>query len=193
MSFIKNLIKSRAPDQTVFTFSDLNHSIDTYSGAKLKSALKYAVQKNDLIRVSRGVYSLSSNYSKQEFGNKYRSPSYVSLYTILVEAGIVFQPYLSIYLVTNRSEEVEVDGQKYVYRKIKNGILLNTLGISHAGHVSKATIERALCDKLYLDGDEHFDNLRPIDWKVMLKLNEQVYQNAVISSFITKHAPHENT
>jgi len=192
MTFVKNLIKSRAPNQTVFTFSDLSHSIDTYSGAKLKSALKYAVQKNDLVRISRGIYSLSPDYSKQEFGNKYRSPSYISLYTVLVEAGIVFQPYPSIYLVANRSEEVEVNRQKYIYRKIKNSILLNTLGINHVGYISKATPERALCDKLYLDGDEHFDNLRSVNWNLMLKLNEQVYQNAVISSFITKYSPHES-
>ena len=193
MTFVKDFIQSRNPNQTVFTFADLNHSVAGYSGPKLKSALKYAVKKGDLIRLARGLYSLSQNYSRQEFGNKYRIPSYVSLYTALGQLGVVFQPYSSIYLISNRSEEVEIDGQRYIYRKIKNSILLNTLGISHAGYISKATPERALCDKLYLDGDEYFDNLRPVDWNLMLKLNEQVYQNAVINSFIAKHSPHEST
>ena len=190
MSFIKSLIQSKSPRQTIFTFSDLNSRVATYSGAKLKSALKYAVKKGDLIRLSKGLYTLNGNYSKQELGNKYRTPSYISLYTVLQEAGIVFQPYTSIYLIANRSQEVQIAGQKYIYRKIKDRILLNSLGISHADYISKATVERALCDKLYLDPDEHFDNLRNIDWLFMRRLNEQVYaNNKSISRFLAKYSP----
>lgn len=189
MSFIKDFIQSRNLNQTVFTFSDLSNSVATYSGAKLKSALKYAVKTGDLVRISRGMYSLSRNYSKQEFGNKYRIPSYISLYTIFGQLGIVFQPYTSIYLVSNRSEEREIDGQKYIYRKIKDKILLNPLGIIHADYISKATVERALCDKLYLDGDEHFDNLRNVNWVLVRRLNAQVYgNNTSISHFLAKYS-----
>lgn len=188
MSFIKDFIKSKGTTQTVFGFSDLSNAVEGYSGSKLRSALKYAVQKGDLYRISKGIYSLSKEYSKQEFANKYISPSYIGLYTVFQVTGIVFQPYTSIYLIANRSREVEIDSQKYIYRKIKNEMLLNPMGIINENYVQKATPERAICDKLYLDGDEYFDNLRSIDWNFMRKLNNQVYGgNKAISHFIGKH------
>ncbi|OGM58484.1 hypothetical protein A3A75_00760 [Candidatus Woesebacteria bacterium RIFCSPLOWO2_01_FULL_39_10] len=188
MSFVKRLLTSKKPDQTVFSFSDLSSAVAGYSGAKLKSALKYAVGKNDLIRISRGIYCFSNDYSRQEFANKYRTPSYISLYTILQGSGVVFQPYSSIYLVANRSQETEIDGQKYIYRKIIDEILLNPLGLNSVGNVYKAGPERAICDKLYLDGPEHFDNLRNINWDFMRRLNREVYHdNRAISDFLTKY------
>lgn len=190
MSFIKNLLKNKKPDQTVFTFSDLGSIVPEYLGRKLRSALKYAVQKGDIFRISKGIYSISKDYSKQEFANKYRSPSYISLYTVLAESGIVFQPYSSIYLISNRSYEVEIDSQKYIYRKIKDDILLNPFGIESTGNINKATPERAICDKLYLDGPEYFDNLRNVNWDLVSQLNERVYSNNPnISNFLTKNLP----
>lgn len=188
MSFIKDFIKSKKIDQTVFGFSDLNNAVTGYTGPKLRSALKYAIKKGDIFRISKGIYSLSKDYSKQEFANKYRSPSYLSLYTVLQKAGIVFQPYSSIYVISNRSEEIELDSQKYIYRKIKDEILLNPLGIKNENNIQLASPERAICDKLYLDGDEYFDNLRNIDWVFMRQLNTQVYnENKTILNFIDKN------
>jgi hypothetical protein len=189
MSFIKDLARSKKPNQTVFTFSDLGNAVAGYTGAKLRSALKYAVSQKDLVRLSKGVYALSDDYSRLEFANKYRSPSYISLYTILQKAGLVFQPYPSIYVVSNRTEDFEINGQKYIYRKIKNQILLNPLGITNNNHLYEATPERALCDKLYLDGSEYFDNLRDVNWKLMRELNLNVYEgNRDISTFIQKYS-----
>lgn len=188
MGFIKEFIKSKKTGQTVFSFSELSGLVKEYSGPKLKSALKYAVKSGDLYRISKGIYSLSEEYSKLEFANKYRSPSYISLYTIFQRAGIVFQPYSSIYLVANRSEETEIDSQLYIYRKIKNEILLNTMGINTENNTQMATPERAICDKLYLDGDEYFDNLRNLDWHFMRRLNDELYSgNRIISDFINKN------
>jgi hypothetical protein len=188
MSFIKDFIKSKGTNQTVFGFSNLSSAVAGYSGPKLRSALKYAVQQGDLCRISKGIYSLSKKYSKQEFANKYISPSYISLYTVFQKAGIVFQPYSSIYLIANRSREVEIDSQKYIYRKIKNEMLLNPMGIINENNTQEATPERAICDKLYLDGDEYFDNLRNIDWDFIRRLNNQVYhENKIISDFINKN------
>lgn len=188
MSLIKDLTKNRK-NQTVFTLNDIIQLAESYRGARLYSALKYAVKTGDLIRLSRGIYSLNREYSRQEFANKYRTPSYISLHTVLQESGVLFQPYASISLVSNRSLSTEIDGQKYIYRKIKNGILLNPLGITTTGAVNRAVLERALCDKIYLDGDEYFDNLRQINWGLAGKLNAEVYfYNPNISKFISKYA-----
>jgi len=188
MGFIKELATNRVFGQTVFSVSDLSQQVKGYSGPKLQSALKYAVKNKDLTRITRGIYAFPQNYSRLEFSNKFRSPSYVSLYTILQEAGIVFQPYTSVFAVSQRSQEIEIDGQKYIYRKIKDDILLNPTGTVFVNGVHRATPERAICDKLYLDGEEYFDNLRRIDWNLMKNLNTDVYaNNQVIRKYIKSY------
>lgn len=185
MSFIKDFVKSRKTTQTVFSFPELSQVVEGYTGPKLRSALKYALSKGDIFRISKGIYSLSKNYSRLEFANKYRSPSYISLYTVLQKEGVVFQPYSSIYVVSNRSQEIEIDGQNYIYRKIKDNILLNPVGIKNENGIQIASVERAICDKIYLDGDEYFDNLRNVNWKLMTEINIKVYdENKSISNFI---------
>ena len=187
MSLIKEILSQKSRDQTVFTLSDLSMIVG-YNGPKLRSALKYATGKGDLIRIAKGIYALNTEYSRWEFGNKFRSPSYVSFYSILAGNGVVFQPYTSVYIASRRSEVVTIEGQKYIYRKIKDEILLNTLGVITQNGVSMATIERTICDKIYLDGEEYFDNLRRVDWKMMTRLNNEVYQNlSAISEFIRRN------
>lgn len=190
MSFIKDLAMKKSRDQSVLLVVELPQIVMGYTGAKLRSALKYATKNGDLIRLSRGIYVFDRNYSRWEMGNKFRTPSYVSLYSVLQEKGVVFQPYTSIFLVAQRSQSLEVDGQKYIYRKIKDQILLNPLGIEVTNGTSIASLERAICDKLYLDKDEYFDNLRSVDFEKMKSLNEQVYGNDKnIESFIKKSKP----
>lgn len=188
MSFIKNFIKTKSPNQTVFSLSDLANISGGHTGAKLNSSLKFAVAQKDLIRISKALYVLDKNYSKLEFSNKFRSPSYISFYTVFAQNGIVFQPYSSIYTASSRSEEVMIDNQIYIYRKIKDEILLNPFGIHHDNFTFIASSERAICDKLYLDGEEYFDNLKKIDWQFMKEINEKVYDNnKVISKFIKNY------
>ncbi len=188
MSFIKDFIKSKRDTQTVFRFSDLSQAVAGYTGQKLRSALKYALARGDIFKISKGIYSLSKDYSRLEFANKYRSPSYISLYSVLQKEGITFQPYSAIYVISNRSQEIEIDGQNYVYRKIKDSILLNTFGVKNENGIQIAGIERAICDKLYLDGDEYFDNLRQVDWNLMTETNTKVYgENKLILTFINKN------
>ena len=159
--------------------------ITKYSHGKLYSALKYAVKSKQLIRLSRGLYAFDESYSKQEFANKLRSPSYISLYTVLQEENIVFQPYSSVFSISNRSETIERGDHQYLYRKIQDTYLLNPYGILFSEGINKAKPERALCDKIYLDHEEYFDNLRDIDWKEMKRINTIVYKNNQhISTFI---------
>lgn len=193
MSFIKDLLQRKPQDQTIFTATEIAQLLEIYPRDKLYSALKYAVQKKDIIRIARNYYSFSANYSFFELGNKLRRPSYISLYSILQEEGVIFQPYNSIFLISNRSEKVVIDSMTYVYRCIKKEILLNTTGIVVSPFISKATKERALCDKIYLDGPEYFDNVRNINWSLMKTLNKEVYNcSKKIKQFIKENA-HERT
>ncbi|MDO8340424.1 MAG: hypothetical protein Q7T59_00440 [Candidatus Woesebacteria bacterium] len=188
MSFIKDLYRHAKSGQTIFTLVELANVNPSYNGPKLNSAIKYLVKNKDLIRLSKSIYSLDNNYSKQEFANKFRVPSYVSLYTIFSETGIVFQPYTSIYLISQRSEKKKFKETTLIYRKIKNEILLNPTGINDVNGVFKASPERAICDKIYLDNDEYFDNLRNIDWEEIKRINLEVFDNnSIILKWISKN------
>jgi hypothetical protein len=171
---------------TVFTVADIKKALEIEDQKSLYNAIYYALNKGELYKISEGIYSFNSNYSKKEFANKYRTPSYISLYTVLQDSGVVFQPYTSVFLITNRTETIDIEGQRYVYRKIKDEILLNPLGINQKDGVSTATVERAICDKIYLDGIEYFDNLRDVDLNIVKKLNIEVYgNNKGISKFLS--------
>jgi predicted transcriptional regulator of viral defense system len=188
MNIANKIIKNKAKDQTVFTTIEIKQLCNIVSEIELYSSLIYATNKGYLYRISRGIYSINRDYSRIEFANKFRNPSYISLYTVLNLNGVVFQPYSTINIITNRSEEAEIDGQKYIYRKIKDEILLNPFGIIDKEGIHIATSERAICDKLYLDGDEFFDNLREINFELMKEINEKVYQNnKAITTFILKN------
>jgi len=188
MSFIKDIYKQLKKDQTVLSLVDLTSINPNYTGPKLNSAIKYLVKNKELIRLSKGLYALNQNYRREEFGNKFRIPSYISLYTVLSESGVVFQPYSSIYLVSQRSEIKTIRDEKYIYRKIRDDILLNPIGIHDIDGVFKASKERAICDKIYLDNDEYFDNLREIDWEKINLINQEVYNgNRKISQWISKN------
>lgn len=188
MTFTKDLYRNKDKDQTIFSLTDFSNLSPKYNGSKLNSAIKYLVKNKDLIRLSKGLYSINDSYSNQEFANKYRVPSYISLYTVLSELGIIFQPYSSIYLLSKRSETKNINGINIIYRKIKDKILLNPLGIKNINGVFKASPERAICDKIYLDGDEYFDNVRNIDWDLIKKINFEVYNNnQVISKWISQN------
>jgi len=170
--------------QTVFNLAEIARITNRKADKNLISAVSYYVKSGDLVRPAKGLYALGQDYAKYELGNKLRTPSYVSLYTVLQDEGVVFQPYTSVFLVSSRSEVRVIDKQKFIYRKIRDEILLNPLGIKSDGLVMKAGLERAILDKIYLDGEEHFDNLRSVDWDKMEELNEQVYRRKNITKYI---------
>ncbi|PJC23368.1 hypothetical protein CO058_03840 [candidate division WWE3 bacterium CG_4_9_14_0_2_um_filter_35_11] len=187
MSLSKDLLKNKPVNKTVFSTNEIGQILNSNNKQNSYSALNYATQKGDLIRITRGIYSFNKNYSELELGNKLRKPSYVSLYTILQSEGIVFQYYKSTYLIAKRTDEINIGNQKYIYRKLKDSILLNPLGLVTENSTIKATVERALCDKIYLDGDEYFDNVRKVNWKLMSELNEKLYKDKRIMKFISKN------
>jgi predicted transcriptional regulator of viral defense system len=180
---IKKLVKN-LEDQTVFGLSEIARVTGKPADKNLISAVSYYVKKGDLIRLAKGLYSFDKSYSAWELGNRLRSPSYISLNTVLQDRGVNFQPYTSIFLVANRNEIRTIKGQKYIYRKIKDEILLNLAGIEVIDGVAVAILERAILDKIYLDGPEHFDNLRAVDWDKMDELNRSVYQRKNITKYI---------
>ncbi len=191
MTFIAKL-HQLGRKQTVFSTHDFKTMLNITNNKQVYNLTSYAVKQGYLYKITKGFFAIDEHYSKLEFANKYRQPSYISLYTVLQQKGIIFQHYQTIYIISRRSETLIIDNQKYVYRKIKDEILLNPQGIVIANNTNIATPERAICDLLYLYGETYFDNLRNINWSLLQQINKEVYFNhPTITKFIESYLPSE--
>lgn len=155
---------------TVFTAKEVALLWRETNSDRLKRRLNYYVKSGKLYHLRRGVYAKSLNYNHYELSNKIYAPSYVSLETVLKNEGIIFQHYASVFAASYLTREIAVDDRAYVYRRLKENILVNQSGVKCEGNFFFATKERAFLDTLYLNKDYHFDNLTPLDWKVCFEL-----------------------
>ena len=126
------------------------------------------------------------NYNVLELSNKIVSPSYVSLETVLGRAGIVFQYYESIFAIGYISRSLQVDRNTFVYKKIKNEILLNRVGIEIAETVFIAEKERAFLDAVFLYRNYHFDNLRPLNWDKIMEFRS-IYMSKAMNKRVEEY------
>ncbi len=159
--YILDLMRSK---KTVFTFKDLILSWGESDVNFVKKKIYSYVKAGKMNAVRKGIYSKDKNYDKYELATKIYTPSYISLETVLGAAGITFQLYGQIFVVSYQTKEIECDGQKYSYNKIKDTILTNQAGIESRENYSIASPERAFLDVIYLHKDYYFDNLSPLNW-----------------------------
>lgn len=165
--FLKNLLRSR---QTVFTFKDLLLLWDGVDVNNAKSRVHYYVKSGDLYPIRRGIYARDQHYDRLELATKIFTPAYISFETVLASAGVTFQYYSQIFVATYQSLEREVDGQRIVYRRLKNSILTDSSGIEYRENFAIASPERAFLDLVYLTQDYHFDNLSPLNWEKVFEV-----------------------
>ncbi|MEK7203428.1 MAG: hypothetical protein AAB653_03865, partial [Patescibacteria group bacterium] len=110
------------------------------------------------------------NYDEYELANRIYTPSYISFETILTHSGINFQYYGNIFVATYVTREIEADGHRISFVKIKDFVLTNTAGIEHINDVAMATKERAFLDRIYVSKDYHFDYLGVLDWDKVFEI-----------------------
>lgn len=151
--------------RTIFTFKEVVLLWGESNVNFVKKKLNRYVKAGKLYSVRKGIYAKSKDYDKYELATKIYTPSYISLETVLGAAGITFQLYGQIFVVTYQTKEIDCAGQKFNYRKIKDRILTNQTGVELRGAYDIATPERAFLDVIYLNTDYHFDNLSPLNWE----------------------------
>lgn len=159
--YISTILRS---NKTVFSSKDI---VLLWGDANTNAArvrVKYYIKTGALYPLRRGIYAKDKNYDKFELATKIYTPAYISLETVLAKAGITFQFYSQIFIASYQTREVIVDGQTYSFRKIKDEILTNSLGVEIKENYSIASPERAFLDVVYLNKDYHFDNLSPLNW-----------------------------
>ncbi len=164
--------------QTVFTLQELFLYFPELNKESLKDRLRYAVKTGKLLRLRKGIYA-KVKYNLFELANKLYTPSYISLETVLRQTGIIFQESSTITLVSYLSREIVIDKQKIVYRKIKDEILTNRIGIIEKDNYFIAEKERAFLDSVFLYKDFHFDNLKPLNWQKVFE-TLSIYNSKVL-------------
>jgi predicted transcriptional regulator of viral defense system len=174
----------RSP-KTVFSYKDVALLWGEPGSQAVRVRLSYYAKQGKLYRIRRGLYAKDKNYSKLELATRIFTPSYVSFETVLSQEGVVFQFYSQISAASYLTREIEVDGQVYSFRRIKDPILTHTVGVEHRDESSIATKERAFLDTFYLHADYHFDNLGALDWSKVFEILP-IYGNNRMSKKITK-------
>jgi len=164
------LLKSK---KTVFRVEDIGKILGIANKKYLLVYINRMKKRGEIEMVKKGIYVLNKNYNILELANKIKSPSYVSLQTVLYNEGIIFQDFTTtITSVSNNSYKIKLTEKLFVYHKIKETILTNPLGIIFQGMARVAIKERAIADTLYLFGDYYFDNLENVDKKLLLQIGK---------------------
>ena len=156
--------------RTVYKLKDIALLVGEENFGSLNQKLNYYVRTGKLLSPRKGIYT-KSGYNKNELACTIYTPSYISLEFVLQKAGVIFQYDSRITAISYLSRSIEIDGQEYVYRKLKNELLINTEGIDRqANQINIATPERAFLDVLYLNKEYYFDNLNPLNKELIYKL-----------------------
>lgn len=159
------LLELMRAKSTVFTTSEIALLWGESDVQLIRKKLYRYVKTGKLFSLRKGIYTKDKKYDKYELAIKILTPAYVSLETVLARAGVIFQFYSQIFVVSYLTREMTIDGNLYSFKKIKDAILTNRAGIQVKDNYFIATPERALLDVLYLNKDYHFDNLDNIDWQ----------------------------
>jgi hypothetical protein len=164
---ISAILKSK---KTVFTFKDISLLWGMTDRKSAVAGINYYVSTGDLYRIRRGIYAKDKDYDKVELASRIYTPAYVSFETVLARAGMIFQYYSQIFVASYLAREIIIDGQTYVYRKIKDTVLTEAAGVLNQDGTAVATKERAFLDTIYINTDYHFDNLGVLDWDKVFEI-----------------------
>ena len=162
--------------KTVLTIKDIALIWEETNTVNLLSKVKYYAKQGSLIRLTRGVFAKNKEYDAKELATSIYTPSYISFETVLREAGIIFQHHDSIFVAGPYPTVKKIDGHAITFRKLKDSVLYNALGIKNEKNYSIATPERAFLDTIYLSPKFYFDNLRSINWELCSELIK-IYDN----------------
>jgi hypothetical protein len=162
--------------KTVFTVQQIGQILGITNAITLRRKISRWGKQGFLQHLHYGIRALS-HYSEKELANALKTPSYISLETVLYQEAVVFQYYgNTIFSLSNNTITFTIGDITYEYHKISEKILLNPKGIVYQDGIAIASKERAICDRLYLSPRYYFDHLDDVNWKKLLDIAE-IYQN----------------
>lgn len=161
-----NIEKLITSGKKVFTTDDLAVIWQVSDRKKLLNRIKYYLREKRLINVHKGVYAYGE-YTPLDVAQKLVPLSYLSLYTSAQMHGLTFQYYSTVFCISLTSKKYDLDGQKFEYRKVKESIFYNSLGLVNEDRYTVANKERTICDLLYVYPGFAFDNLKGVDTELL--------------------------
>lgn len=181
--YLDILLRSK---KTIFSTKDVALLWGEKTEGAARVRLSYYVKAGKLIRIHHGLYAKDENYDRFELATRIYTPSYISFETVLTRAGINFQYYSNIFIASYVNRELEINGQKITFIRMKNYVLSNTTGIEHKDGYAIATKERAFLDRIYVSKDYHFDNLALLDWDRVFQILP-IYNNKRMEKTVKKY------
>lgn len=162
--------------KTVLTNKDLALIWQETKQNNLKAKIAYYVKRGALIRLTRGIFAKDKNYNPRELATSTYTPSYISFETALREAGAIFQHNDTIFVAGPWPKTMTIDNTTITFKKLKDAVLFNPMGVEQKDHYSIASLERAFLDTIYLSPEYYFDNLRSMNWEKCFEL-VKIYNN----------------
>ena len=154
MDIITKLIQTK---KTVFRSQQLREMFSDISKKSFDQILYRAKKQGKLLNPQRGLRTLPV-FNHEELACQYFPEGYISLESVLYDAGVSFQRYgNATTMVASRTADIYYQEHNYTSHKIKNLLLFNETGVRQHTHYRKATTERALCDLVYLRPGAHFE------------------------------------
>ncbi len=181
--YIEILLRS---PKTIFSVKDIALLWGEQGKVSLRVRLSSYVKRGKLIRLHRGIYAKDKNYNRLELATRIYTPSYISFETVLTRAGVNFQYYGNIFVASYVTRNIEVDGQKISFIRIKDYVLSNTLGVDHVNDVAIATKERAFLDRIYISKDYYFDYLDILNWDKVFEILP-IYRNKRVDKKVQEY------
>ena len=173
-------------NKTVFSNKDVALMWGEEADGSVRVRLNYYVKVKKLIRVHRGLYAKDKNYNRYELATRINTPSYVSFETVLGSSGMTFQYYGNIFVASYIKRNMEVDGQRIEFVRMKDYVLSNTLGIENSDGYARATKERAYLDTIYRSKKYYIDNESPLDWEKVFEILP-IYHNKRMEKTVKKY------
>jgi predicted transcriptional regulator of viral defense system len=175
----------RSP-RTVFSTKDVALLWGGQTKSVVRVRLNYYAKTGKLIRVRRGFYAKDEHYDRFELATRINTPSYISFETVLTREGVNFQYYGNIFVASYINREIDIEGQKITFIRMKDYVLSDTTGIEHKNGIAIATRERAFLDRVYVSKDYHFDNLADLDWDKVFEILP-IYHNQRLEKKIREY------
>jgi hypothetical protein len=179
--YLTTILRSK---KTVFSFKDIA-LLWGDGGNAAKSRINYYVKNGDLYHIRRGFYAKDKEYDKNELATKIYTPAYISFETVSGANGLTFQYYSQIFVASYLTREIKCDDQTYFFKKIKDEILTNKIGLANEGEYLAAAPERAMLDMLYVYKRYYFDNLSGLDWDKVFEILP-IYNNKAMEKRVNK-------
>ena len=184
-SQIKPIYKILLSPNTAFTPASAAAIVGvTEFTTPIDKILRYYAEQKVLRKLRKGIY-VKPDYNPLEVAVMLYQLSYISLQYVLQRSGVIFQYDESITCVSYLSREVAIDGNRYIYNRIKENLFVHFEGIEQHRGYCIATPERAFLDLYYLFPRFYFDNPHALD-KDKVKEILPIYNNRNLERRVCK-------